>query len=174
MILLNIWVVSSFSGELTSILYLIYLNVKINKLFTHKFKHQKTKELSGSHKITYRVMSDCHLWHSMNCYPQTTEPDIPCIWLLYLYCAYGNAEFLNMTVDINSALCFGKINDLIVFVFLGSWWKCSLSVLMRELTWSLFLSVLTLLLTKEMCNLSVKVNILRFYCFGGDDKILII
>lgn len=45
---------------------------------------------------------------------------------------------------------------------------------MRELTWSLFLSVLTLLLTKEMCNLSVKVNILRFYRFGGDDKILII
>lgn len=120
MILLNIRVVSSFSGELTSILYLIYLNVKINKLFTHKFKHQKTKELSGSHKITYRVMSDCPLWHSMNCYPQTTEPDIPCIWLLYLYCAYGNAEFLNMTVDITVLFALAKINDLIVFVFLGS------------------------------------------------------
>lgn len=45
---------------------------------------------------------------------------------------------------------------------------------MSELTWNLFLSVLTLLLTKEMYNLSVKVSILRFYCFLGDDNTLYI
>jgi len=43
---------------------------------------------------------------------------------------------------------------------------------MSEWTWNLFLSVLTLLLTKQMYNLSVKVTIWRFYCFLGDDNTL--
>lgn len=45
---------------------------------------------------------------------------------------------------------------------------------MSELTWNLFHSVLTLLPTKEMCSLSVKVTGLRFWWGFGDDNTLCI